>query len=347
MLLPRVMNFPPAQPLDLNTVPSPMKRAEIVEMLPASEPYHSSYPALDVSPPDPTPLRPSLPAISTFYSSTAAPTGQKSVLPSISKLLAQVPSSSSWLAPIQELRSSESSLAASTPARYLETFRYPSIPSVRTDSYISSSSTSRSTTTRGGRSSSMGSSSTTLTASPASQPEVLYALPRHRIGSATVAPTPGLLLGKLDDSAILSLDSYPFRRALFSTPAMQTFAILPLSLLENGLRDWHVMVKAAFQLVSSTATLSFASEVIDDSTWQSDIGGTIGQCMHPTRFGEHQQDKLHREIEVLMLCYVDAMRRGHHIPGLLSSIVGKLEGLEESRESYRRYKAVIYSLSVW
>ncbi|KAK9894629.1 hypothetical protein P389DRAFT_173709 [Cystobasidium minutum MCA 4210] len=54
-----------------------------------------------------------------------------------------------------------------------------------------------------------------------------------------------------------------------------------------------------------------------------------------------------REIETLMMCYVDALRRGKLIAGILGAISGKLAILETRGLPCKRYQAVGILLAVW
>lgn len=203
---------------------------------------------------------------------------------------------------------------------------------------------------RGKRSSSVGSLSTPLTRSPTSPAEPSHA--RHRMSAAsgrgTGASTPASLLGRLDRSAILSLDSLALRKALFATPAMRTFALLPPSMLEAGLGDSYILTKAAYQLTSSTASIQYAgSAARDDNQWQLDLSDIIGQCMKPIPFMGPSSELMCREIEALLLCYVDAVRRGRYIAGILGSISGKLAVVEMRGVDVKRYNASLTLLAVW
>lgn len=155
------------------------------------------------------------------------------------------------------------------------------------------------------------------------------------------------LLSRLDKSAVLSLDTPAFRKAVFNTPAMRTFSILPPCLLEDGLLSCVHLIKAAHLLSTSSATLSYTGDVPDDSQWQSDSSAVIGESMVPMKFDASGNEMTCREIESLMMCYVDALRRGKLIAGILGAISGKLAILETRGLPCKRYQAVGILLAVW
>lgn len=128
---------------------------------------------------------------------------------------------------------------------------------------------------------------------------------------------------------------------------MRTFSILPPSLLEEGFQGCSHLIKAAHLLSTSSATLSYAGDVLDDSQWQSDSSAVIGECMVPMKFDSSGSDMTCREIESLMMCYVDALRRGKLIAGILGAISGKLAILETRGLPCKRYQAVGILLAVW
>lgn len=179
-------------------------------------------------------------------------------------------------------------------------------------------------------------------------------------GPSTPSNTnPPSLLSKLDRSSILSLDTVELRKALFETPALRTFPILPDSMLEAGLADSTVLIKAAYQLTTSTATLpssntlhpscSLKETSTDDEHWQNDLSDVIGQCMMPTCFsGLHGHDSATvNETAALLLSYIDAIRRGKIISGALGAVSGKLALMESRGAECRRFNAILTLLASW
>lgn len=173
--------------------------------------------------------------------------------------------------------------------------------------------------------------------------------PASTTSAAPIGPSkhPNSLLSRLDRSAVLSLDSPAFRKAVFDTPAMRTFSILPPTLLEEGFQGCSHLIKAAHLLSTSSATLSHSVDAPDDSQWQSDSSAVIGESMVPMKFDASGSDMTCREIESLMMCYVDALRRGKLIAGILGAISGKLAILETRGLPCKRYQAVGILLAVW
>ena len=165
--------------------------------------------------------------------------------------------------------------------------------------------------------------------------------------SARSSPFGPSLLGCLDKSAVMSLDSPALRTALFATPAMRTFSLLTPARLREGLGESPLLIKAAYLLTASSATLSFNYDTIDDTQWQSDISEILGQCMTPMVFSPAGDEKVYLEIETLVLCYVDAIRRSRLLPGILGAISGKLAVVETRNPLCRRFQAVTLLLSVW
>ena len=165
--------------------------------------------------------------------------------------------------------------------------------------------------------------------------------------SARSSPFGASLLGCLDKSAVMSLDSPALRTALFATPAMRTFSLLTPARLRDGLGESPLLIKAAYLLTASSATLSFNYDTIDDTQWQSDISEILGQCMTPMVFSPAGDEKVYLEIETLVLCYVDAIRRSRLLPGILGAISGKLAVVETRNPLCRRFQAVTLLLSVW
>lgn len=161
--------------------------------------------------------------------------------------------------------------------------------------------------------------------------------------SITRSSTPASHLGRLDKSAILSLDTPALRKALFATPAFKTFALLSPSLLETGLKDSQNLIRVAYQLVNSTSTM----QTSNDAHWQLDVAEIIGQCMMPTPSTKAGPERMCRDIETLLLCYVDTVRRGRYISGILGCISGKLGDVQARGVDCRRYKASLTLLSVW
>jgi hypothetical protein len=161
--------------------------------------------------------------------------------------------------------------------------------------------------------------------------------------SITRSSTPASHLGRLDRTAILSLDTPALRSALFATPAFKTFALLPSSALETGLGDFQELIKVAYQLANSTALI----QVSNDAQWQVDVADTVGQCMMPTLYTKAGPHRLCREIETLLLCYFDAMRRGRYLSGILGCISGKVSDIQARGVNCSRYKASLTLLSVW
>lgn len=173
---------------------------------------------------------------------------------------------------------------------------------------------------------------------------------RWPASSATPSSSPqgsASLLSRLDRSAVLSLDSPAFRRAVFETPAMRTFSILPPALLEEGFQNCQHLIKAAHLLSTSSATLTYTADTLDDHQWECDSSAVIGECMVPMRFDNTGSNMTCREIESLMMCYVDALRRGKLIAGILGAISGKLAILETRGLPCKRYQAVGILLAVW
>lgn len=166
---------------------------------------------------------------------------------------------------------------------------------------------------------------------------------RTRSPNAQIMP----LLANLDVSAVRSLDGMALRKALFRTPALLTFAMLPTTKLEGGLGDCDYLIKAAYLLSTSSAHLTYNTSSHDDQQWQTDCSAIIGQCMVPTLFEKQGNDSTCNEIETLMLCYVDALRRGRLIAGILGAISGKLAILETMGLPCKRYQAVGILLAVW
>lgn len=118
-------------------------------------------------------------------------------------------------------------------------------------------------------------------------------------------------------------------------------------MLEGGLEDNPLLVKAAYLLSSSSATLSFSSATLDDSQWQSDVSSIVGQCMVPLTFQAWEKENTIREVETLALCYVDSVRRGRHVPGLMGAIAGKLQSTDRDHPEYKRQQAAMTLLAVW
>lgn len=170
---------------------------------------------------------------------------------------------------------------------------------------------------------------------------------------------PPSLLSKLDRSSILSLDTLALRKALFDTPALRTFAILPETMLEGGLSDSPTLIKAAYQLATSTATLPSSNALyptcslkelsIDDEHWQNDLADIIGQCMMPSCFSALHVHELNtaNEIGALLLSYLDAIRRGKVISGVLGAASGKVASIENRTTEYRRFNAILTLLANW
>jgi hypothetical protein len=145
------------------------------------------------------------------------------------------------------------------------------------------------------------------------------------------------LLGKLDLSAVMSLDTTALRQALSVCPALQTFPILPASRYEAGFSGSSPAIKAAYLLASSSG-----QSAQDYAAWVSDVRGVIGQCIGPVDFGgrDTKQDQL--EVEALLLCYVDSLRRAAPIASILDVIAGKL-----AVSPCARLEGVHHDLSVW
>jgi hypothetical protein len=154
-------------------------------------------------------------------------------------------------------------------------------------------------------------------------------------------------LSALSKSAVLSLDKLSFRKALFNTPALRTFSILPPNLLENGLDQCSHLIKAAHLLSAPTSSSSLTQTIPNGSQWERELSSVIGECMVPMRFDDTGGAMTFREIETLMMCYIDALRRGKLIPGILGAVSGKLAILETRGLPCKRYQAVGILLAVW
>ena len=142
-------------------------------------------------------------------------------------------------------------------------------------------------------------------------------------------------------------DSLKLRKALFATPAMRTFALLPPSMLEAGLGSSTILLRAASWLTRSTAGSEESATNFGNICWQSDINAIIGQSMQPFSFDHLWHERTCQELETLLLCYVDCFRRGQYIAGLLDCIAGKLSTLESTGWNVRRYRSSFAILSVW
>ena len=103
------------------------------------------------------------------------------------------------------------------------------------------------------------------------------------------------------------------------TPALQTFAILPTSRLESGFSGSSVAIKAAVLLASSSGHTAQ-----DYTAWMSNLRQVIGEAFSPLTFGEVEEAQSQLEVEALLMCYSDSIRRAAPMAALLNLIGIKL-----------------------
>lgn len=145
------------------------------------------------------------------------------------------------------------------------------------------------------------------------------------------------LLGRLDLSSVLRLDTPALREAFALSPALQTFALTPAARLEASFFSSPVAIKAAFLLASSSGQTSH-----DYNVWFSDVRQIVSQCVSPMVFTSTDLQPVHCEIEVLLIAYVDSLRRATPMAGLLELVQGKLAVNPSDRLALARHE-----LAVW
>lgn len=135
-------------------------------------------------------------------------------------------------------------------------------------------------------------------------------------------------------------DSTHLRRELFSTPAMRTFALLPLQRLHSGFSGCRTLIRAGKLLISP-------GNRIPNDSWLAQQCEIIGSAMLPSNTSTSNSDAVPEQVETLLLCYVDAVRRGKNISGVLGAISGKLTVLQSREVDIKRYNAVLTLLAIW
>ena len=142
-----------------------------------------------------------------------------------------------------------------------------------------------------------------------------------------------------------SHDTYALRQRLFATPAVRTFAAIPLKMLEDGFHESQTLLRAANSALQPSRTTS-SQQGSDD--WVAEVGDIIGHCMRPLMTATATVvNVVPREVEALILCYLDSLRRGRSVSGILGAISGKLTILQSRDVDIKRYNAVLTLLAAW
>lgn len=142
-----------------------------------------------------------------------------------------------------------------------------------------------------------------------------------------------------------SHDTYALRQRLFATPAVRTFAAIPLKMLEDGFHGCQTLLRAANSALQPSRTSS--SQQGSDG-WVMEVGDIIGHCMRPLMTATATVvNVVPREVEALILCYLDSLRRGRSVSGILGAISGKLTILQSRDVDIKRYNAVLTLLAAW